>query len=94
LGAVPCTYHGGFFPPMSDFFSKLANRKPKNHVLGLAGSYSWSKGGLDALRCYANDLDWERVEPEPEVFAAPTLEDLESCAQLGRNMGKKLKEEN
>ena len=93
LVAVSCTYNGGLFPPMSDFFSKLANRKPKNHLLGLAGSYSWSKGGLDALRCFAADLDWDRIEPEPEVFTAPTLGDLEACATLGKNMAARLLEE-
>ena len=91
LIAVSCTYNGGLFPPMSEFFCKLANRKPKNHILGLAGNYSWSKGALDALRCFAKDLCWDRVEPEPEVFAAPTLSDLEACALLGKNMGERLR---
>lgn len=92
LAAVSCTYNGGLFPPMGDFFHKLLSRKPKNHVLGLAGSYSWSKGALDALRCFAADLDWDRVDPEPEVFTAPTIDDLEACAQLGRNLAEKVKE--
>jgi flavorubredoxin len=90
LIAVSCTYNCGLFPPMLDFFNKLADRKPKNHILGIAGSYSWSKGGLDVLRSFAGELGWDRVEPEPEIFASPTPEDLESCAQLGRNMAKKL----
>jgi flavorubredoxin len=81
-----CTYNTLLFPSIDELCVKLVNRMPKNRVLGIAGSYSWSKGALNALRTYADTLKLERVGPEVEVFAAPTNADLEQCAVLGKNM--------
>jgi flavorubredoxin len=86
LVLLGCTYNTLLFPPVDALCVKLVNRIPKNRVLGIAGSYSWSKGALDALRTFANTLKLERVGPEVEVFAAPTDADLEQCVALGKNM--------
>lgn len=85
-----CTYNTLLFPPMEALCSKLLNRMPKNRVLGIAGSYSWSRGALDALREFAKDIKLETVGPEVEAFASPTAQDLEQCAELGRNLGRKV----
>ena len=58
--------------------------------LGIAGSYSWSRGALDALREFARDIKLEVVGPEVEVFASPTAEDLEQCVELGKNLGRQV----
>jgi flavorubredoxin len=61
---------------------------PKKRVLGIAGSYSWSKGALDALRAFADAAKLEKIGPEVEVFASPTEADLEQCVTLGKNMAR------
>jgi flavorubredoxin len=86
LVLLGCTYNTLLFPSIDALCVKLVNRMPKNRVLGIAGSYSWSKGALDALRTFADTIKLERVGPEVEVFAAPTDADLEQCAVLGKNM--------
>ncbi|MDR2528223.1 MAG: FprA family A-type flavoprotein [Synergistaceae bacterium] len=88
LALLSCTYNTVLFPTMAALCEKLINRMPKNRLLGIAGSYSWSKGALAALRTFADAVKLEKIEPEVEVFAAPTLADLERCAELGRNMAK------
>ena len=83
-----CTYNTTLFPPLDALCGKLVNRMPKNHFLGIAGSYSWSKGALDALRAFADTIKLEKVGPEVEVYTSPTDADLEQCAELGRNMAR------
>ncbi|MDR2523532.1 MAG: FprA family A-type flavoprotein [Synergistaceae bacterium] len=88
LVLLGCTYNTVLFPTVAALCEKLINRMPKNRLLGIAGSYSWSKGALAALRAFADAVKLERVGPEVEVFTAPTPADLEQCAELGRNMAK------
>ena len=68
--------------------SKLLNRMPKNKLVGVAGSYSWSKGALTALQDYAAKSKLEVIGPAVEVYASPTDEDLTQCCELGRNLGE------
>jgi flavorubredoxin len=85
-----CTYNTLLFPSLESLCSKLLNRRPKNRLLGVAGSYSWSKGALAALKAFADAAKLEKVGPEVEVFASPTDSDLEQCALLGKNMARAL----
>ncbi|NLL36754.1 MAG: FprA family A-type flavoprotein [Fretibacterium sp.] len=87
---LSCTYNTLLFPPMESICSKLLNRMPKNRFLGIAGSYSWSRGALDALRDFAEKSKFERVGPEVEVFASPTEADLNQCMELGGNMARRI----
>ena len=84
---LACTYNTTLFPPMEALCSKLLNRMPKNKIVGIAGSYSWSKGALTALHEYAEKSKLQLVEPEVEVYTSPTAEDLEKLCELGANMG-------
>ncbi len=73
---------------MDALCSKLLNRAPKNKFLGIAGSYSWSKGALTALQVFAEKIKLEKIGPEIEVFTSPTREDLAKCFELGVNLGE------
>ncbi|MDR1621484.1 MAG: FprA family A-type flavoprotein [Synergistaceae bacterium] len=88
LVLLGCTYNTLLFPAVDALCTKLINRMLKKRVLGIAGSYSWSKGALDALRAFADTVKLEKIGPEVEVFAAPTEADLEQCVELGKNMAK------
>ena len=85
---LACTYNTMLFPPMEALCSKLLNRMPKNKFLGIAGSYSWSKGALAALHDYAEKSKLALINPEVEVYASPTQEDLNKCFELGVNLGE------
>ena len=88
LALLACTYNTLLFPPMDALCSKLLNRTPKNKFLGIAGSYSWSKGALTALQVFAEKIKLEKIDPEIEVFTSPTPEDLQKCFELGLNLGE------
>jgi len=88
LVLLGCTYNLKLFPAVDSLCSKLLSRMPKNRFLGIAGSYSWSKGALDALRVFADEIKLEKIGPEIEVFTSPTAADLEQCVELGKNMAK------
>ena len=90
LALLSCTYNTQLYPPMEALCSKLLSRMPKNKVLGLAGSYSWSKGALTALQAFAEKIKLNVVEPQVEVFTSPTAEDLKKCFELGKNIGDSL----
>ena len=88
LALLSCTYNTVLYPPVEALCSKLLNRTPKNKVLGIAGSYSWSKGALTALQDFAEKIKLEKIGPEVEVYTSPTEEDLKKCFELGRNLGE------
>jgi flavorubredoxin len=88
VALLSCTYNLTLFPPMESLCSKLLNRKPKNHVLAIAGSYSWSRGALDALRKFSADIGWETLQPQVEVLASPTPRDLDACVEMGRALAE------
>ena len=85
---LSCTYNTQLYPSMEAICSKLLNRMPKNRLIGVAGSYSWSKGALTALQDYAAKSKLQVIEPAVEVYASPTDEDLAQCFELGRNLGE------
>lgn len=92
LALLSCTYNGLLFPPIESICSKLINRMPKNRVLGIAGSYSWSKGAaLNALADFAKKMNFEMPGPDVDVAMSPDAGDLEKCAELGRSIAKAVK---
>ena len=87
-----CTYNTELYPPMATLCRALKNKMMKNRVLGICGSYSWSKGALAELQVFAEQGgDWKLVEPNIEVKSSPSAADLELCRLLGKNMAEAVK---
>ena len=86
-----CTYNTELFPPMAHLARTLANKTMKGRVLGLCGSYSWSRGALAELLSFAEKGDWELVEPNVEVKSCPTEADLEQCTLLGQHLAQAIR---
>lgn len=89
LGA--CTYNTELFPPLAALTSALTNRRMKNHILGIFGSYSWSGGAVKDLKAFNEKLKYELVEPIVEAQYSPDSDILEQCYLLGKNMAARLK---
>ncbi|MCR5335790.1 MAG: FprA family A-type flavoprotein [Synergistes sp.] len=88
-----CTYNTELYPPVAALCRALKNKMMKNRVLGICGSYSWSKGALAELQVFAEQGgDWQLVTPTVEVKSSPTEEDLILCRELGTNMAKAIRE--
>lgn len=87
-----CTYNTELYPPVAALCRTLTNKMMKNRVLGICGSYSWSKGALAELQLFAEkNSGWELVEPNVEVKSSPTEADIEQCKLLGSNVAKAVK---
>ena len=87
-----CTYNTEPYPPMATLCRSLSNKMMKNRILGICGSYSWSKGALAELQLFAEQSgDWTLIQPSVEVKSCPTEEDLVQCRLLGKNVAEAVK---
>jgi flavorubredoxin len=87
-----CAYNNGIFPPMGSLIKHLLHLMPKNRLLALFGSMSWSGGGVCTLDDFAQHIKWELVAPSVEVKHAASPEDEERLVELGKVMALRLKE--
>jgi flavorubredoxin len=86
------TYNTGVFPPMDALLRELAILKMSGRHIGVFGSQGWSGGGVKGMQEFAaSGGDWNLVEPVVEANGAPNDEDLQRCAELGRNMAEVVK---
>ena len=68
----------------------LENKRLKDRIAGIFGSYGWSGGAMKGLTYFVKRMKWELLEPFVEVRGAPFAEDLQNCARLGRTIAKRL----
>lgn len=84
------TYNMKPFPFMETLLSTLQNDQLKNRVIGVFGTFSWSGGGVSAIRDYVEKSNNELLDPVVEARHAPGESDLDACRELGRIMASRL----
>ncbi|MBT3181242.1 MAG: FprA family A-type flavoprotein [Deltaproteobacteria bacterium] len=85
------TYDTRLFPLMDQFIKFLKHKQLKNRILGLFGTYGWSGGGVSTLKEFAEEGNWDLVDPIVEAHCSPTDEDLNQCFTLGKRTIEKIK---
>jgi flavorubredoxin len=85
-----CTYNTKLFPPMEMLVRTLENDKLKDRVVGIFGSYSWSGGAVKELKAFAEQKDFNFVQPVIESKFAPCEEDISQLKVLGKNVAAAL----
>jgi len=85
-----CTYNTKLFPPMEMLVRTLENDKLKGRVLGIFGSYSWSGGAVKELKTFAEQKDFNFIQPVVESKFAPSEEDIAQLRLLGKNVAEAL----
>ena len=85
-----CAYNGVIFPPMGALLKDLVHLMPKNRLLAIFGSMSWSGGGVRTLDEFAQNIKWEVVTPSVEVKHTAHPEDEERLVAIGKSMAKAL----
>jgi flavorubredoxin len=85
-----CAYNTKAFPMIEQLLATLENDRLKNRVYGVFGSYSWSGGGVKAVREYVEKTGDPVVEPVVEAKYAPTDPDLEACRRIGRGIAESI----
>lgn len=86
------TLNNGILPTMADLLCYVKGLRPMHKVGAAFGSYGWSGEAVKLLNEALDDMKIEVVHPGVKVRYAPTHEDLDRCLDLGRSIGKRLKE--
>lgn len=86
------TYDTDLYPPMDALVRLFEAKKLKGRILGVVGSCGWSGGAVARLQAFAQSSGWDLVNPVIEARCAPTVEDLESCRLLGRQIVARLRQ--
>ncbi|WP_027339160.1 FprA family A-type flavoprotein [Halonatronum saccharophilum] len=92
LVLASCTYNTGIFPYIDNLLRFLENKKIKNHILGLIGSYSWSGESIDRLTDFGGKVGIDPIQPIVELKQGPTDLEFEKVSELAINLIKTLKE--
>ncbi|MFZ2088884.1 MAG: FprA family A-type flavoprotein [Desulfobaccales bacterium] len=92
LALGSCTYDNRLFPPLRLLLDFLKDKgAAENRHLGIFGSYGWSGGAVKEIQEFASVGNWTVVEPTVQVKGAPTMETLEQCFLLGKNLAEAIK---
>lgn len=86
------TLNNGMMPGMADMLCYMKGLRPANRVGAAFGSYGWSGEAVKLLTEALEEMKVKVVDPGMRVKFASTPEDLEKCEELGRKIGKAVKE--
>jgi flavorubredoxin len=84
------TLNNQMFPTVGDFLTYIKGLRPKERVVGAYGSYGWGGGGVKLVDAELRALGLDVMGPF-EVKYRPGAEDLEACAELGREVARRVK---
>lgn len=88
-----CSYDSALYPPMANLLYTIRGNKMTGMVLGVAGSFTWSGGGVKNLITLGEEKGYELLADHVvEVKSAPDSEDYEKLRELAKAMAEKLKE--
>jgi anaerobic nitric oxide reductase flavorubredoxin len=84
------TLHNGIFPTVGGFMTYITGLKPKNKIWAFFGSYGWGGGAVKKMVEIAKEEKFEVHEPSLEVKYIPTKEELEKCAEFGKEVASRI----
>ncbi len=87
-----CTYNQGLFPPIQGLMDKIEDRRIKNHVFGVFGTYAWSGGGVKKIMDYMDRNKWELIDEPVEALCSPSNEDFDRCDRLAKKLADTLQQ--
>lgn len=88
------TINNGMMPLMADLISYMKGLRPANKLGTAFGSYGWSGEAVKLIHQAMEEMKIELVDPGIRVKYVPTPDDLKQCVELGRKVGKAVKERN
>ncbi|NLI81376.1 MAG: FprA family A-type flavoprotein [Deltaproteobacteria bacterium] len=86
------TLNNGILPGMADILCYMKGLKPTGKIGAAFGSYGWSGESVKILNEAMEGMKIQVVDEGIRVKFAPTQQDLDRCIQLGRKIGKLVKE--
>jgi flavorubredoxin len=86
------THNNGIMPLVADFLTYMKGLRPVGRVGAAFGSFGWSGESVKQISDFMESAQIEMVGEGVRVRNRPTHEDLAACRELGRSVGKKVKE--
>ena len=87
------TLNNGMLPRMADMLHYLRGLRPENKMGAAFGSYGWSGEAVKLINQALEDMKIKVIGQGVRVKYIPTDEDLRDCMELGRKIGKEIKED-
>jgi anaerobic nitric oxide reductase flavorubredoxin len=84
------TLNNNMFPTVGGFLTYIKGLRPKNRIAGAYGSCGWAGGAVKQIDAELRGLGLEVVDPM-EVKYKPNDAELEACAELGRQVARRVK---
>jgi flavorubredoxin len=84
------TLNNQMFPTLGSFLTYITGLKPKGKVWCFFGSYGWGGGAVRGMTETARKAGFEVHEPGIEVKYVPNAEDLQRCAELGKQIAAEI----
>ena len=84
------TLNNGIFPVLADVMTYIKGLKPKNRMAAAFGSYGWSGEAVKILNKEFEAMKMDIVHEGLRVQYVPDSSDLETCFEMGREIGLKI----
>ncbi len=86
------TINNGLFPTVADVLTYMKGLKPSGRIGASFGSYGWSGEATEVISKYFEEMKIEQVHEPIKVQYVPDHESLKKCVELGRMVGRRVKE--
>lgn len=87
------TLNNGLLPRMAGFLMYMSGLRPANKVGAAFGSFGWSGESVKLLNQAMEEMKFDVVDPGFRVKYVPEQDDLQRCVEMGRAVGKRIKEQ-
>jgi len=86
------THNNGILPLVADLLTYMKGLRPQNKVGAAFGSFGWSGECVKIITQWLADMSVEVIDPAVKVKHVPDRAVLDQCVELGRAVGRALKE--
>lgn len=86
------TLNNGMLPTVADMLCYMKGLRPAPKLAAAFGSYGWSGEAAKLVTAALEDMKMVIVDPGLRVKFAPFEEDLQRCVELGREIGRRVKQ--
>lgn len=86
------TLNNGLLPRMAGFLMYMRGLRPTNKIGAAFGSFGWSGESVKLLNTAMEEMKFNIVDEGVKIKYVPEETDLAVCVELGRKVGKAMKE--
>jgi len=86
------TLNNGLLPRMAGFLMYMRGLRPTNKIGAAFGSFGWSGESVKLLNGAMEEMKFDVIDEGVRIKYVPEKSDLPTCIELGRKVGKAMKE--